>query len=353
MASVLQSPIDMNTRPSELDSSIQILLSDEHAQLERLLDAAAAQAAEADSGSFRETWRELELALLTHFHGEEIHLFRAFRHAHPEQAQLLMAEHERIRERLTELSIALDLHCLRDHQLRALAQEFRAHTSQESALLFPWAARHLDKVVATQLGRTFAAGRAGAVENRVRTWQVDPARSTLTFSLRHALVSEIRGRFTRWGGTLATDAGQPTSSSATIWVDLASIETGDPVRDAEARSSRFFDVGQHPEARFVSGRIRLPDAGNPIIEGRLELHGIAGDGAFEIVDRRQTTDPDGGERAIYLVRGELDRRDFELRWHTELDRLPFTVGAKISVEAHVEAVEVVAGTREAVTSKAS
>lgn len=325
-------------RASELESSIQILLSDEHSRIERMLEAVIVQAADPKTAEFREAWREFELHLITHFHAEEMHLFRAFRHAHPEQARALIAEHERIRERLTELSIELDLHCLKDHQLSLLAQQFRAHAAHEHELLYPWASRHLDKVVATQLGRALAAGRTEATAGLIRTWQVDQARSTLTFSLRHAVVADLRGRFTRWGGTLTTDAGQPTDSRATFWVDLASVETGDPERDRQARSSTFFDVEHHPEARFVSARIRLPDDGNPVVEGRLELHGIAQDAAFEIVDRHQTTDPDGTERAIYLVRGEVDRRAFELRWHTDLDPREITLGARVQVEAHVEAV---------------
>lgn len=324
--------------PSELEESIQTLFSDDHSRLERLLAGVLAQAGGPQSDELRHSWNQFELGLLTHLHAEEVHLFRAFRYAQPEQAQALMTEHERLRGRLIELSIALDLHCLADHQIRLLGDELRAHAAREDAVLYPWAARHLHKLVAAEVGAALAAGRGLATRISPATWQIDAARSTLTFSLRHALVAEIRGRFTRWGGTLTTDAARPTASSASIWVDLGSLDTGDPGRDRQACSSQFFDVEQHPEARFISGRIRLPDDGNPVIEGRLELHGIAREGAFEIVDRRQTTDADGTERAIYLVRGEVDRRDFELRWHTELDLRAVAVGARVSVEAHVEAI---------------
>jgi len=325
-------------RPSELEQSIQTLFSDDHSRLQRLLAETLALAGGPRSGEFRESWNQFELGLLTHLHAEEVHLFRAFRHAHPEQAQSLMTDHERLRARLTDLSIALDLHCLSDHQVSELGDELRAHAAREEALLYPWAARHLQNVVGIEVGLALAAGRVKASGASRETWQIDAARSTLTFSLRHALIAEIAGRFKRWGGTLVTDPERPTESHASVWVDLASIDTGDQDRDRQACSAQFLDVEQHPEARFVSARIRLPDDGNPIIEGRLELHGIAREGTFEIVDRRQTTDADGTERAIYLMRGEVDRRDFELRWHTELDPRALAVGARVSVEARVEAV---------------
>ena len=329
---------DTMEKPSELEQSIQTLFSDDHTRLDRLLGEALAQADDPDAAEFRDCWSCLEMGLLTHLHAEEVHLFRAFRHAHPEQAQALMAEHERLREHLTELSIALDLHCLKDHQIRSLGEQIRAHAAHEDALLYPWAARHLDKLVATDIASSLAAGRAPAAQRSVQTWQIDAQRSTLGFSLRHALVAEIRGRFRRWGGTLVTDPAQPTGSSVSVWVDLASVDTGDPERDIQACSPQFFDVDVHGEARFVSVRIRLPDDGNPVIEGRLDLHGVAQMTAFEILGRRHTTDADGTERVIYRVRGEVDRRDFELRWHTELDLRAVTLGARVTVEAHVEAV---------------
>jgi polyisoprenoid-binding protein YceI len=123
-----------------------------------------------------------------------------------------------------------------------------------------------------------------------------------------------------------------------VWVDLASVQTGDPARDAETRSPEFFDVDRFPQAQFRTLQIRLPDRGNPIVSGRLGLHGVERDLDVEVVARSDRQDPDGAPRLLYQVRTTLDRRDFGLRWNRELDLRGLAIGTRIEIEAHVEAV---------------
>ena len=105
-------------------------------------------------------------------------------------------------------------------------------------------------------------------------WQVDPANSTLTFTLRHIVVQQIQGQFHRWGGRVAIDRDQPSLSEVEVWVELASIDTDSVERDDHVRSPEFFDVGRFPRATFKSTSIALADE-RIRVEGILELHGIA------------------------------------------------------------------------------
>ncbi|HXJ19066.1 MAG TPA: YceI family protein [Polyangia bacterium] len=323
---------------SETEDSIQTILRNDHQRIRGLLEEIVALASEQDPHDFRETWKTFELDLLTHMHAEEVHVFRAFRHAEPAETKRLMDEHERIRDHLTEVAIALDLHSLRADQVSALAEEVRAHAAREDAVVYPWAARELGKVVQAQIIQALAARHGQRLAAWTQTWRIDPRRSTLTFALRHALVGEINGRFASWGGTLSVDTVQPMASGAFVWVDLASIETGDAARDAQARDAEFFDVERFPQARFVTQQIRLSDGANPIVEGRLNLHGVERYVALEIAGRRDAAGADGSERAIYTVKGRLDRRDFGLRWNKELDLRGIAVGAHVEIEAQVEVV---------------
>src|SRR5215469_18319186 len=77
------------------------------------------------------------------------------------------------------------------------------------------------------------------------TWNIDPVHSEVGFSVRHMMVSKVRGRFTKFSGELVT-ADNPLASSVTAEVDLASIETGADQRDAHLRSPDFFDTENHP-----------------------------------------------------------------------------------------------------------
>src|SRR5215470_12348126 len=87
------------------------------------------------------------------------------------------------------------------------------------------------------------------------TWNIDTAHSGIGFSVRHMVVSKVRGRFTKFAGSIRIDDADIARSEATLTIEAASIDTGVPDRDAHLRSAEFFDVEKFPELRFHSKRI--------------------------------------------------------------------------------------------------
>ena len=168
-------------------------------------------------------------------------------------------------------------------------------------------------------------------------WEIDPARSSLTFNLRHIVVQQIRGRFERWGGTLFIDRRQPWLSSVEVWVDLASVTTDDPERDAHVRSSEFLDVARFPRAEFKSTNVEIPD-GQVVVEGRLSMHGVVHDVAIRAdVEVGETmADSAGRQRTFYTARGVIDRQSFGLHWNQDLDIGGIVVGDEVEIMAKVE-----------------
>jgi polyisoprenoid-binding protein YceI len=176
----------------------------------------------------------------------------------------------------------------------------------------------------------------GAQQER---WVIDPVRSPLTFSLRHIVVQRINGRFGRWGGTLYIDRGQPSLSSAEVWIDLASITTGDPQRDEHVRSAEFLDVEQFPRAVFRSELVQVRDH-HVTIDGRLALHGLSRDVRVE-VDIGRTEKAAGGQmRGHYTARATLDRQAFGLHWNQDLDVGGIVVADQVDIRAEIEVVRV-------------
>jgi polyisoprenoid-binding protein YceI len=171
----------------------------------------------------------------------------------------------------------------------------------------------------------------------VERWEIDPARSSLTFNLRHIVVQEIRGRFERWGGTLFIDRRQPWLSSVHVWVDLASITTDDPERDAHVRSSEFLDVARFPRAEFQSTNVEVPD-GHVVVEGLLSIRGIVHDVELraEVEVGETASGPAGRERTFYTARGVVDRQSFGLHWNQDLDIGGIVVGDEVEIAAKVE-----------------
>ncbi len=167
-------------------------------------------------------------------------------------------------------------------------------------------------------------------------WQVDPANSTLTFTLRHIVVQEIQGQFHRWGGHVAIDRDQPSLSEVEVWVDLASIDTDSVERDDHVRSPEFFDVGRFPRATFKSTSIALEDE-RFRVEGILELHGIGHSVEMEVTVGPETREGDVA-RATFEARGSIDRQVFGLHWNQDLDVGGVVVGDRVELRAHVTAI---------------
>jgi polyisoprenoid-binding protein YceI len=174
-------------------------------------------------------------------------------------------------------------------------------------------------------------------------WEIDSARSSFTFKLRHIVIQQIRGRFQRWGGKLFIDSQQPWLSSAEVWIDLTSITTDDPARDAHVRSSEFLDVDRFPRADFRSTNVEIAD-GQVRLQGVLTLHGTPHDVTVRAEIAETTQGPDGRPRMAFTARAIIDRQSFGLHWNQDLDVGGVVVGDEVELEARVDAVASQGGT---------
>jgi len=180
-------------------------------------------------------------------------------------------------------------------------------------------------------------------------WLIDAGHSSFRFTLRHLVIHEIQGGFSRWGGDLIFDRTEPYLSRVLVWVDLASIDTGDAERDAQVRSPEFLDVQRFPRAEFRSTHVSVRDHEPAVVSGRLTLHGVAHDVQLTIESQRNSTDADGRIRAVYTITGKVDRQAFGLRWNQDLDAGGVVVGDDVRLQ--VEAALVRAPARAASPDK--
>lgn len=171
---------------------------------------------------------------------------------------------------------------------------------------------------------------------RLESWEVTGADSALTFRLRHIVVRELIGRFHKWGALLVLDLDDVSRSRLTGWVDLASIDTGEPERDEHIRSPEFFNVAHFPVAEFRSNAI-FPIAGQRfLVRGQLAMHGVAQ--PIELTVTPGLKIEQGNiARATYEVRATIDRQAFGLHWNQDLDAGGVVVGDRIEIQARVQA----------------
>jgi polyisoprenoid-binding protein YceI len=182
-------------------------------------------------------------------------------------------------------------------------------------------------------------GGGSAVEADAERWVIDGARSRLAFSLRHIVLMRIRGEFLHFGGTVFIDQRRPYLSSAEVWIDLASITTGEPERDTHVRSPEFLNVAQFPQATFKSEGADVRGS-EVVLDGRLDLHGVVHDVEVRAtVGLATKAGPDEPERRRFTVRAAVDRQSFGLHWNQDLDVGGVVVGDEVAITGEIELVK--------------
>ncbi|MFC4561466.1 YceI family protein [Nocardiopsis mangrovi] len=165
-------------------------------------------------------------------------------------------------------------------------------------------------------------------------WQIDTAHSEVGFSVRHMMVSRVRGRFEKFDAVLTVEE-DPFASSVRATIDASSINTDNQQRDDHVRSADFFDVADHPEWTFVSTGARA--AGDDfILSGDLTIKGNTRPVELKLEFNGVTKDPYGLTRAGFHAETEISRKEFGVDIEMPMDGGGVVVGDRIKVELDAE-----------------
>ena len=168
------------------------------------------------------------------------------------------------------------------------------------------------------------------------TWDIDTAHSTVGFSVRHMMVSKVRGYFRTFSGVLVT-AEDPTASTVEATIDMDSIDTRQEQRDAHIRSADFFDVGNHTVMTFRSTEVRT-DGADWTVAGDLTIKGITKPVELALELNGFGPDAYGGTRAGFSAKTDISRKEFGVDIDMPMDGGGVVVGDKVTVELEIEAV---------------
>ena len=171
---------------------------------------------------------------------------------------------------------------------------------------------------------------------RIGTWAIDPVHSDASFTVRHMMVSKVRGRFTGLNGTIVT-AENPLESTATATIDLKSVDTGNEQRDAHLRSADFFDTDTYGDMTFRSTALRA-DGEDYFVDGELTLHGVTRPITLKLTVEGFGPDAFGGVRAGFSASGELNRKDFGITWNGAIEGGGVVVSDKVNINLEIEGV---------------
>jgi polyisoprenoid-binding protein YceI len=170
----------------------------------------------------------------------------------------------------------------------------------------------------------------------VGTWAIDPAHSSIGFSVRHMMVSKVRGSFDTFSGAITVAADGTPSVSAEI--DVTSLNTGNPQRDGHVKSADFFDVEHYPVATFASTSVR-PNGEAYLLDGNLTIKGVTKPVSLHLEFNGISPGQGYGEVSGYEASVVLSRKDFGIDIDLPMETGGAVVGDKVTITLNIEALK--------------
>lgn len=171
------------------------------------------------------------------------------------------------------------------------------------------------------------------------TWVIDNSHSHIHFTVRHMMISRVRGSFERFTGNVEFDEQNPANSSVNVQIEAASIATRDEKRDAHLTSPDFLDAANYPTLSFVSKRIELIDATHGRIIGDLSIRGVTREVVLDAEYSGQARAPWGTTSAGFHASARINRKDWGLNWNVALETGGVLVGEEVQIDIELEIVK--------------
>jgi polyisoprenoid-binding protein YceI len=181
-----------------------------------------------------------------------------------------------------------------------------------------------------------------ATQAATSIWELDPTHSSVEFSVKHMMMTTVRGRFKEMSATITADEQHPEGCCVEVSIRTASIDTGVADRDVHLRSPEFFDADRFPEITFRSKSLEgdfAREGDRFRMVGDLTIRDTTMEVTLDCEFAGRGTDPWGKERAGFMARGEIDRREWGLRWNQAIETGGVLVANKVRIEAEVQFVK--------------
>ena len=170
-------------------------------------------------------------------------------------------------------------------------------------------------------------------------WNIDTSHSEILFTVRHMMISNVRGQFTKFNGTINLDEANPANSSVEVSIDVASINTRDEKRDGHLTSPEFFDAATYPHITFKSTSVEKTGDNTGKIHGDLTIKGVTKAVTLDTTFVGKAKSPWGTTSAGFNASTKINRTDFGLTWNVALETGGILVGEEITINIELEAVE--------------
>jgi polyisoprenoid-binding protein YceI len=171
------------------------------------------------------------------------------------------------------------------------------------------------------------------------SWVIDPVHSEVNFTVRHMMISNVRGRFEKFSGTVDFNEATPALSSVDVKIDVASINTRESQRDGHLRSPDFFDAATYPFLSYKSTHIKLLGENHAKVTGDLTIRDMTHPVVLDVEYSGQSKSPWGTTSAGFSATTKITRKDWGLTWNKALETGGFLVGDDITIAIEIEVVK--------------
>jgi polyisoprenoid-binding protein YceI len=171
------------------------------------------------------------------------------------------------------------------------------------------------------------------------TWQIDPAHTNVEFTVRHMMISNVKGDFEKTSGTITTEGSDPSSAKIDATIDASSVDTRVDRRDAHLKSPDFLDVEKFPTITFKSTSVESAGPNKWKVAGNLTLHGVTKPVVLNVEGSGPPIKVMGNTRAGASATTKIKRSDFGLVWNKTLETGGVMVGDEVAISIDVEAVK--------------
>jgi polyisoprenoid-binding protein YceI len=176
--------------------------------------------------------------------------------------------------------------------------------------------------------------------SQAATWQIDPDHSSFQFKVRHLMVSNVKGDFTKVKGAVTMDDRDIFNLNVELTIDAASVNTGHAKRDEHLRAVDFFDVAKYPTITFVSKKVVKDGPDRLKVTGDLTMHGVTREVTVNVEGPTQEVkDPWGNFRRGATGTAKINRKDFGLTWNKVLETGGVVVGEDVDIFVELELIK--------------
>jgi polyisoprenoid-binding protein YceI len=171
------------------------------------------------------------------------------------------------------------------------------------------------------------------------TWALDTTHSSIDFSIRHMMVSNVKGSFNSFSAAIEADPTDLTTADIQFTIDLESVDTRNADRDNHLRTADFFDIEKYPQLTFVATSIVKTGENEYNVTGDLSLHGVTRSEKFAVTFEGAGKDPWGNEKAGFSGKGSINRSDYGLTWNAALETGGILVGDQVKISLEIQAAK--------------